>query len=335
MYEVYKTYLGGAGATRYQRVAEQARADLLTHAQDNPDYHGDTKRNDVEQPFILTRGGDKFTYNMVCMPGDELFGGDIIDAFGEKWIVTQARADATTHKTGIMHQCNHLFRFQNFTSDIIERWGWIDQSGYSSTVTGTNQMQKAEEQFAIYLPYDKETAKIFVDKRLASHVGWDKFGQQILVSFKVTSVAPNTFSYNKRDHLLGIKAIRDVYSPTTDSLEEQICDYIAPGQTVPTPPPPTAEKLPCEVRGFSTLLLGRTRTYQAVFYDADGNDVSDSVTADWNYPNINGITYQVDGNQIKVSAAPLDELIGAELTLVVTAEGHESARLTVEVGNIV
>ena len=231
MYEVYRTYLGGAGTTRYQRVAEQARTDLLVHAQDNPDYHGDTKRNDVQQPFILTRGGDKFTYNMICLPGDELFGGDIIDAFGEKWIVTQARADATTHKTGIMHQCNHLFRFQNFTSDIIERWGWIDQSGYSSTVTGTNQMQKAEEQFAIYLPYDKETAKIFVDKRLASHMGWDQFGQQILVSFKVTSVAPNTFSYNKGDHLLGIKAIRDVYSQTADSLKEQICDYIAPGQT--------------------------------------------------------------------------------------------------------
>lgn len=134
---------------------------------------------------------------------------------------------------------------------------------------------------------------------------------------------------------MGIKAIRDVYSPTADSLEEQICDYIAPGQTAPVPPPPAVEKLFCEIKGSSTLLLGRTRTYQAVFYDSDGNDVSDTVTADWNYPNINGITYQVDSNLIKVSAAPLDELIGAELVLMVTADEYDSAKLTVEVGNIV
>lgn len=130
------------------------------------------------------------------------------------------------------------------------------------------------------------------------------------------------------------KAIRDVYSPTADSLEEQICDYIAPGQVIPVSPP-TAEKLPCEIKGSAKLLLGRTRTYQAIFYDADGNDVSANVTADWNYPTVSGITCQIDGNCIKVSAAPLDELIGAELILMVTADGYDSAKLTVEVGNIV
>lgn len=333
MYEVYKTYLGGSGVTRYQRIVENARNDLLSHAQDNPDYHGDTKRNGIDQPFILTRGGEQFTYNMICLPGDDLYAGDIIDAFDEKWIVMEARADATTHKTGVMHQCNHLFRFQNFTSDIVERWGYIDQSGYSSQVTGTNQMQKAEEQFAIYMPYDDETAKIFVDKRIASHVGYDKFGRKILVTFKVTSAAPNTFSYNKGDHLLGIKVIRDVYSETTDNLEEGICDYIAPGSNTSEPP---ASHLVCYINGASNLLLGRSRTYRAVFLNDVGQQVDD-IEAVWDLPPLDGITYTVDDNTVKVSASHEDSLIGSEIILGLsdTQGQYEPTNLIVEVGNIV
>nr|DAH36641.1 MAG TPA: head closure knob [Caudoviricetes sp.] len=333
MYEVYKTYLGGSGMTRYQRIVENARNDLLSHAQDNPDYHGDTKRNGIDQPFILTRGGEQFTYNMICLPGDDLYAGDIIDAFNEKWIVMEARADATTHKTGVMHQCNHLFRFQNFTSDIVERWGYIDQSGYSSQVTGTNQMQKAEEQFAIYMSYDDETAKIFVDKRIASHVGCDKFGHKILVTFKVTSAAPNTFSYNKGDHLLGIKVIRDVYSETTDNLEEGICDYIAPGSNTSEPP---ASNLVCYINGASKLLLGRSRTYRAVFLNDVGQPVDD-IEAVWDLPPLDGITYTVGSNTVKVSASHEDSLIGSEIILGLSdAQGqYEPTNLIVEVGNIV
>ena len=333
MYEVYKTYLGGSGMTRYQRIVENARNDLLSHAQDNPDYHGDTKRNGIDQPFILTRGGEQFTYNMICLPGDDLYAGDIIDAFDEKWIVMEARADATTHKTGVMHQCNHLFRFQNFTSDIVERWGYIDQSGYSSQVTGTNQMQKAEEQFAIYMSYDDKTAKIFVDKRIASHVGYDKFGRKILVTFKVTSAAPNTFSYNKGDHLLGIKVIRDVYSETTDNLEEGICDYIAPGSNTSEPSIPN---LACYIDGAPKLLLGRSRTYRAVFLNNAGQPVDD-IEAVWNLPPLDGITYMADGNTVKVSASREDSLIGSEIVLGLSdAQGqYEPTHLIVEVGNIV
>lgn len=338
MYESYRAYVGARGTTQHEQSISDARDDLNIHGQDNPDYQPDTLRNGVSQPMILTRGGEKFTYNIICMPDDDLYCGDIIDAFGEKWIVMEARADATTHKTGIMHQCNHLFRFQNFSSKIVERWGYIDQSGYSSSVTGTNQMQKAEEQFAMYLPYDEDTAKIFVDKRLASHVGYDQFGNKILVSYKVTSCSPNTFSFNHRDHLLSLKAIRDVYSEATDSLEELICDYVSPSDestpVVPTPPP--AQEPYCEICGVPKLLLGRTRTFTGKFFDASGKDVSESVSAVWSIPMINGVTFKEDGNSIKVSAAVLDTLIGAsfEIKLSDTSGAYKEAIQTLEVGNI-
>lgn len=333
MYEVYRGYIGARGCTKRSRAEHDAKADLIAHAKDNPDYHGDTMRNGIMQPFILTRGGEQHTYNMICMPGDDLYAGDMIDAFGEKWIVMEARADATTHKTGVMQQCNQLFRFQNFTPEIIERWGYIDQSGYSSSVTGTNQMQKAEEQFAIYMPYDDDTAKLFVDKRLASHIGYDQFGHRILVTFKVTSCAPNTASFNTGDHLLSLKAIRDVYSETDDDLEQMICDYIAPSQQGEDQP---GTLLPCSIIGAPKIMIGRTKTFQAAFYDSVGADISDSVSAKWNLPVMDGVTFYANGNTLKITVESKDALIGEEFSIALCdADGlYEPCSVMVEVGNI-
>lgn len=357
MFDVYRTYLGGAGKSRYERVMESARADLFNHAEDNPDYQPDTKRNGVVQPMILTRSGEDQSYNIICLPGDAVYAGDIIDAFDEKWIVMQARADATTHMTGVMHQCNNLFRFQNFSSEIVERWGYIKQSGYSSEVTGTNQMQKAEEQFAIYMSFDEGTSMMYTDKRLASHLEYDKYGQRSLSTFKVLAADQNTKFYNNGDHLLFIKAIRDVYSPTKDSLDELICDYIAPEAPVvppmpepepepvpvptpdPTPTPiptPEPELLKCEIIGTPKVLLGRSRTFKPAFYDGDGMDVTETVPEVWTYPDIPGITFSVTEGKLKISASKADELIGAEfeVTLADTAGYYEPAKMMVEVGNI-
>lgn len=342
MFDVYRTYLGGAGTSRYDRVVASAREDLLRHASDNPDYHPDTKRNDVVQPMILTRSGEDQSYNIICLPGDVVYAGDIIDAFGEKWIVMQARADDTTHMTGVMHQCNNLFRFQNFTSEIVERWAYIKQSGYSSEVTGTNEVQKAEEQFAIYMSFDEGTSKMHTEKRLASHLEYDKYGQRSLNTFKVLSADQNTKSYNKGDHLLFIKAIRDVYSPSRDSLDEMICDYIAPGEIYippevePTPSPEQPELLKCAIIGTPKIMLGRSRTFKPVFYDADGMDVTETVPAQWTYPDIDGMKFTVTEGSLKISASKADALVGAEfeISLADTAGYYIPTKLMVEVGNI-
>lgn len=333
MYDVYRTYVGAGVPSIRCRTINDHKRDLLMEAQHSPDFHPDTMRNGVVQPLLLTRGGENHSYNVICMPDDELFAGDMIDAFGEKWLVMEARADATTHKTGRMTQCNHLFRFQNFDSTIIERWGIIDQSGYSSTVTGTNQMQKSEEQCAIYLPYDEDTAKIYVDKRLASHVAYEASGQKILATLKITSHTPNSNSYNRGDHLLTLKAIRDVYSESTDNMELEICDYIAPGSETPPVPP---EKLKCEIQGKVELMLGRTRTYTPVFYLSDGVTVDDKVVPVWDTQDVDGVSYSFVDNTLRVKAGTADALIGATVPITLRdADGlYEPVTLVLEVSNI-
>ena len=167
-YDAYRDYVLQGAADEWDFEVNSSKRDLLNDMSLSTDFHPDTLRNGSPQPLILTRGGEQHTYNIVCRPGDDLYAGDLIDAFGHKWLVMEARADATTHKTGVMYQCNHLFRFQNFDSRIVEVWSYINQSGYSSQVTGTSQIQKAEEKKAGF-----------------SH---NDFGDQLIQEFKIIEV---------------------------------------------------------------------------------------------------------------------------------------------------
>lgn len=329
----YKGYIGINGWDLRERNIHTSKDDLRKKAIHSPDYQPHARRNGVLQPMIFTRGGENHQYNVVCMPDDELFAGDLIDAFGEKWLVMEARADATTHKTGRMMQCNHLFRFQNFNSDIVEVWGIIDQSGYSSTVTGTNQMQKSEEQVAMYMPYNEDTAKIFVDKRLASHVGYDKTGALILNTYRVTSLNPEAESFNKNDHLLMLKAIRDVYSESSDNLEFMICDYIAPIEYPAGEPNPAL--LPCYIQGTPEVMLSRTRTLTPLFYQADGITPAESATAVWTCPEVDGITFDIDNNRLLMKASDDSDLIGTAFEVMLSDEAglYQPCAVIVEVVN--
>lgn len=327
-YQTYRTYLQLNGSDQRERAVRSSRDDLLKHAVNSPDYQPDAKRNGVVQPMLFTRGGEEHSYNIICMPGDDLYAGDEIEVFGQHWLVMEARADMTTHKTGKMTQCNQLFRFQNFTPDVVEYWGILDQSGYSSTVTGTNQMKQSEEQLTIYFPYNDDTAKIFVDKRLATHVGYEKNGRQVLATVKITSTSPRSNSYNMEDHLLTLKAIRDVYSESADNLDLMICDYIPPDHDPLYPSEPT---LYCDVIGKPTVMLNRTRTLSPVFYQADGVTEDTSITARWTYPEVEGVEMQVEGNQLKIKAGGSSSLIGSVFTVVLDDDAGRYHPLSLEV----
>lgn len=335
MIDLYRKYMFVNGTTQRERTITSHKRDLSINAKNSPDFQTEATRNGNQQSFLFTRGGEDNSYNVICMPDEQLYAGDIIEAFGEKWIVTEARADATTHKTGKMHQCNHLFRFQNFSSDVIEEWGYIDQSGYSSSVKGTSQIQRSEEQVAIYLPYNENTQKIFVDKRLASHVAYDATGHEILSTYKVTSSTPVSHSFNAGDHLLLLKAVRDVYNAQTDNLELMICDYIAPGEEIP----PEVDLLSCSISGDDIIKLGRTKTYKGTFYSSDGVSIEEGIVGVWGYSDLaseKGISFDIQDNTLKVYVPFEESLIG--FTFEIALKDHDGryseAKLKVEVGNI-
>lgn len=314
-----------------QEVAE-IRSDLAQDMMSSPDYHADAKRNGNQQGFIFTRGGEQHSYNVICLPGDELYAGDEIDAFGEKWIVMEARADDTTHRTGVMFQCNRCMRFQNFDKEIHERWCYIKASGYSSAFNRDEQIVKSADQMAIYMSYDEATEKIFVDKRLPVSVAYDKRGQMILEVVKVTGVLPFAGTFNTKDHLLMLKVERDLFKPDIDNVELEICDFISEDQRKQE----ETEAGSCVIIGSSKLRVGKSQTYRAEFCKADGT-IADGASPLWSMSAEDGVTLSIEDGDAVVSAANDKKLIGGTFILSLSdAEGkYGTAELEGEVTSLV
>ena len=309
--QLYRSYIlqdARDGNADHSAEVAFAKEDLAADMMGSPDFHHTAMRNGVVQGMLFTRGGEQHTYNIVCMPDDQLYAGDMIDAFGEKWIVTEARADDTTHKTGIMHQCNKLFKFQNPGDPTVhERWGYIDVSGYSSSFGNNTKIQKGEEQSGIYLTLDAATERIFVDKRLAHYRGYDANGDQILSAFKVTGVHPKSESFNAGDHLLFLKVVRDLYSPATDNLEMEICDYM------PDEQPAYVENTgdtSYTVTGRKTIRLGTSCKYR--LESADGA-ISSAV---WQVDADSRIVYAEDDGVLVLTVPDEENLIGSSIRLI-------------------
>lgn len=319
--QTYYDYVKEPSRRGLSKEVAEIRSDLAQDMMSSPDYHADAKRNGNQQGFIFTRGGEQHSYNVICLPGDELYAGDEIDAFGEKWIVMEARADDTTHRTGVMFQCNRLIRFQNFDTTVYERWCYIKASGYSSAFNRDEQILKSADQMAIYMSYDEATKKIFVDKRLPVSLGYDKHGEQILEVIKVTGVLPFAGSFNNKDHLLMLKVERDLYKPGIDSVELEICDYITEDQKRRE----ETEIGSCDIKGSARLRIGKSQTYQAVFYASDGS-VVEGIAPLWNITSEDGVTMSLDGYDAIVSASDDKKLIGGVFTLALSdADGRYGA----------
>lgn len=311
---------------------EEIKRDLYTDMLSSPDYHM-VKRNGNPQGVILTRGGERSTYNVVCLPGDQLYAGDHIEAFGQNWIVMVANADDTTHKTGIMQQCNHLFRFQNGTNDIIERYGFIDVSGYSAAINNNPQLHMSTEQMCIYLSYDEYTKKIFVDKRLSIGKIYDLNGNEILNVVRVTGVNQTARSFNDEDHLLVLKTEQDLFAQDRDRVDEEICDYVSEDVNPPVVTPTGS----CKINGRNTLRVGKKYTYTASFYDSDGNEIEPPRDVKWSVTQLTGVDYVYWNNELLIGIAEDQKLIGTIIEVSVTTRDglYGSDGITVEVIDVV
>ena len=270
------------------------------------------KRNGVEQGFVVTPSESYYKYEIEALPDESLFVGDEIEVMNEHWIVVKTRVASPFQTIGLMWLCNYKFRWQNFTPDIIERWGVLDSGVYSTTRDGNGDLVTPDKQFKIYFPKDPDTAKLFIDKRLAVEVIYDSTGAEVLNVYRITGYDSVSSSYGQGGHLLVLNARSEDYVPGRDSIEEMICDYIEPA-----PEPPVQEGT---IDGKAKIHVGKSRTYIADF-DVDTWSIVTELA---------GVTLLPDGNTAKLYVALEDDLVGEIVTLVAEGGGI-LATLDVEV----
>lgn len=302
---------GSIGAnTRKDATINGAKAQLERELQSSVNYISDGTRNGVKQRFVITPTKVRYKCNIEAFPDEELFAGDVITCCDETWIVTETTVSNPIQVVGTMWLCNHKFRFQNNSPEIIERWGVLDSGVFSTTKKGNDELQYKDVQYKIYLPLDEDTSKIYIDKRLAtSTIIYNSHGEKILDVYNVTRVDPISQNYGKGSRLLVLN-VRNAanYNSETDNLEEYICDYISAEE----PNKPSTEKIKYEIVGRTKIPINSTRKYVAKTNNAD--DI-----CSWEVTANDLIKYNIDKNTLTIIVPDNEHLIGQKI-IVKTAE---------------
>lgn len=327
--DYFRAIQNGTGLnSNAEAKVRDAKERLKRELASSVNYVYDAKRNDVLQPMVITSSDVMYKCDVEALPDDELYPGDMVDAIDHKWVVVQTKRTNPFQILGTGWMCNYEFRFQNGASQIMSYWGVMDSGVYSTTKTGDSALQTEDKQFKIYLPLNADTEKIYVDKRLAVGTKFNYKGEEIIDVYQVTGRNVVARSYGTGAHLLILEVRSAEYSPTNDSLEYMVCDYVQPESPQPAPTPANR----CFISGRSKVYAGSKREYIASFYDASGEPVT-GVDAVWTTPAVDGVSFLPDGNKLTVSAKDTDDVVGAsfDITAQDAMGAYTSCTLSLEV----
>lgn len=325
-WDLYETMLSAYGLSDREASLNETKENFITSIVENPSYRDDICKNGEKCSLVIDRTETSYKYKIIALPDEELNAGDLITIDDENLIVIEVRSLNPLQKVGTAWLCNINLSFQNGTHDIITRPAVLDSGAFSTTKSGNEELQYVDKQLKLYLPYDDDTKKLFVDKRIAVDTLFDKYGQEILEVYNITGINRVARNYGHGSHLLVCDLRSDTYSPSVDNLELMICDYIADNDTSDS----VTAQLPCSISGRPTIMLGQTRTYTATFYDADNQEVG-GIEPIWNiFSNIEISTQEVD-NTIKITVPDNEDCIGEMIQVILTDTNGLYKPFTLEV----
>ena len=324
---LYELLAQHKGDTRRERVITEARSRIENVSADHPSYQeclvdGTNKIN------LLVMGSEELnTKKIKVMPSDAeyMHYGALVQWDDGYWLVTDLDFDDTVTKNGYMKYCNVLLRFQLGTDPTVyERYGVFDPGVYSTTTKETNTIPELNWQYKIFLPFDEKTAELYVDKRIAIGTMPSKDGT-VLECYKLTQRDITSQSIGD-DCVLIMYCKSDPYDPSSDNLEECICNYISP--TFPVPPN-TSEELNAKIiySGNSTVRIGGSgKTYQCVFTDSTG-EIIEGVNVEWSLSDVSSDIYiqSQDNDKCRIVASEnTDDGTLFMLRVHGTKEGYEA-----------
>lgn len=333
---LYRYWLKAKQRADKQNDSDFVKDSLQSSFQDSPAYQDDSERNGVLQSMVITRKNSQKA-DALAMPGDNLYIGDMVKALGEMWICVDSYID----EFGVTHAelwiCNYLLRFQNGTSDIIERYVAIDDGSYSKP--GEEKNPVVDDTYTIYISLDEDTKWLFVDKRLAIGKWVDQDQKQILEVCKISWLDLRTRNLGTGSHILYMRVVGDLFNAELDNYEEGICNYISPddeGGGQDSPDEPSEKRI--EILGKQAIRIGTKRTYEANFIGgATTEEVLSSIQWKTSGLDMDDIFVKSKGEGSITLQVPLDStIIGKTFVLqcIDSTGEYESGSLEVEVTDL-
>lgn len=233
----------------------------------SPDYEQFTLFNGVLKESLVIATKKDNQKKIKVRPDDTFQLGQIVDCYDTKWLITSIDSKIDFVTSGLMMECNWLFKWQDSSGNILTRNSVVlNASQYNSGIDGNKTITLGSNQFMVYLPLDEDTLKLTYDKRVFIDNNYQ-------IPYKITRPDNVSTSYNGNG-LICLIMSQDVLSDE-DRPDLGLCNYF-----VPTPPQPSTT---CEItyaKSPTIYIGGNAKTFTAVFKDSDGNILTD-ISAIW------------------------------------------------------
>lgn len=320
-WDTYDFYLTRRGTSNRRQSMRSAAASFKELASNSPSYQPMAECNGIVKPILAIRETPQVC-KVSLFPEDTMCIGDVVKCYDEHWLVVKLFKDEYGLTSGEMWLCNHLFRFQNNNSTIIERYGVIDDGSYSNTTE--KAITTADAKYPMYIPLDEETEQIYIDKRFCIGTMFNQNREKILQVMKVTWIDTINQNVGAGSHLLKLQLANDIFNKETDNIQELICDFIANDTSEENTENTKDETISgsYQINGKDTIRIGGSREYVVSIFDNDGNIIEDNIDFKWSVVPTT-FTITAEGNSCRVQVPFDDDLIGTEITLSVCDDNNK------------
>lgn len=277
--DYFKAIHGAVGTKHWKdkQIAKIQRG-VNKYFHKSSDYQYDTLRNGIPQELIIYDGTMLNKKKIITRPDEEVHVGDIIDAYGAKWFVTDVDLNQEIYTVADIILCNCIIRWISRRSgEIIERIGYAENAAkYATGVRDSNVYQEIEFQIKVKLTTDEETVLLRRDDRflldLDFYVPVINTKGDHPTAFMLTS----TDTVTRRENIIGSPdkgAIEFIfaecaYDEQADNPELMIADYYKRTKEVPEN---VCGKCEIKFKGEPEVRFGgNAKTFTALFYGNDG-----------------------------------------------------------------
>ena len=313
---LYEGFIGnGMAANKRETAINDSVNAFISGMVDDPGYQEYSIINGQIAPIVASRKST-IMCEIKAPPSTDVHIGDMVECFGEHWIVVELHADKVGIISGEMWLCNNVLRFQNRSIAVISRHCVVDDGTYSKKSSDPDAFVMTNT-YKIYITIDDATKRLFVDKRLAFGQIYSAEGEPILEVYKVIGIDVKSKNFGTGSHLMVLTVQRDVYDPQVDSLIENICNIFVDNGDDANPKVTGS----CVIVGRDNIRLGTSRKYTATFTDESGA-IATTANPVWTVTAPDGVTHNTSGAECTIKV-PLDEkYVGAIITISVSdAEG--------------
>lgn len=324
-YGLFNTRVNAYGDTGRERIVNTAKEDIAKNLYDHPNLR-DVKIDGKYGKLVViskdrTGNSLKDVKQILSLPSEIFNVGQYVEFSDETWLIHQADVDNEMYVDGKMTLCPNILKFQDSTGKIHSYPYFVDTSlpslDENKTIVTSSTTRK------IKLPFDELTKEFFIDKRFMGEV----FGGK-----PQCWIVEDLDSESSRG-LLIMTLEKDVFNNNADNIELGICDYF--DDIPPVDPIEPDSTVSITYTGKSELRAGGSyKDFSANYSDENGEEVFD-VDSTW-IVEVNplfeqNITYQIDGNKIKIKAENVSGIIGQIVKLIVIGDNDATTQTNIVV----